>query len=320
MKKRFKGKTSINFFKYIIYIFIIALSFKFITSYKTLKFSDNNKLLSTIINNSNYHVNYEKNNNGVIKLVSKFLSSFDVNKPSTIFEKSIIFNQNKANANIENLNNNDENIITVDKENTTEPMIYIYNSHPQEQYSKKGYESQDVFPNVIMASNMLKDKLDKLNIPTVVEESDLIEFLKINNWNHNDSYKASRFYVTDALIKYPNLKLIIDLHRDALTKEQSTIKINDKFYAKTLFLVGTNHPNSDENLKLVNQLNEIFKTKYPNLSRGIYKRHIKETYNQDLSSKVILLEVGGQHNTVDEVLNTVDAVSLVIKEMITNET
>jgi len=37
-------------------------------------------------------------------------------------------------------------------------------------------------------------------------------------------------------------------------------------------------------------------------------------YNQDLKSNVILIEIGGHENNIDEVNNTLDLVSLAIKE------
>ena len=42
-------------------------------------------------------------------------------------------------------------------------------------------------------------------------------------------------------------------------------------------------------------------------------------FNQDLSSKAILLEVGGTDNTIEEVNNTLEAFSHVLKEYLDNE-
>ena len=39
-------------------------------------------------------------------------------------------------------------------------------------------------------------------------------------------------------------------------------------------------------------------------------------YNQDLSENIILLEVGANENTIEEVTNTLDIISQVIKEKI----
>lgn len=143
--------------------------------------------------------------------------------------------------------------------------------------------------------------------------------MKINNWLHKDSYKASRFYIIDAINKYKNLDLLIDLHRDDLTKEASTITIKGKKYAKVLFVVGLENPGYQKNLSLANKINNLINKKYPSLSRGVLTKKGKGVdgiYNQDLSPKMILLELGGQHNTIDEILNTIEVMSHILKEIV----
>lgn len=39
-------------------------------------------------------------------------------------------------------------------------------------------------------------------------------------------------------------------------------------------------------------------------------------YNQDLAPNVILLEMGGNENTYEEVINTIDLITPIIKEKI----
>lgn len=59
--------------------------------------------------------------------------------------------------------------------------------------------------------------------------------------------------------------------------------------------------------------------KYPTLSRGIYKKQgqgVDGVYNQDINSKMILLELGGYQNTMSEVNNTIDLIASIIKEYI----
>ena len=170
-----------------------------------------------------------------------------------------------------------------------------------------------------MAGYLLKEKLDKLGVPTIIEESNISEFLRINNWNYNASYKASRFYLLDTMEKHPSIKLFIDLHRDSLSKNSSTVTINNKKYAKVLFVVGKEHNNYLKNLNLANKLNNMIKLKYPTLTRGIIQKEgsgVNGIYNQDLSSNIILLELGGNENTITEVLNTIEIISTIIKEYI----
>ena len=113
------------------------------------------------------------------------------------------------------------------------------------------------------------------------------------------------------------MQLIIDIHRDSVSKKASTVTINNKNYAKILFVVGLEHKKYKENLKIVTNLNNIINKEYPNLSRGILKKegkYVNGIYNQDLKSNVILIELGGVENTIDEVMNTSIALSDVIEK------
>jgi stage II sporulation protein P len=57
--------------------------------------------------------------------------------------------------------------------------------------------------------------------------------------------------------------------------------------------------------------------KYPGLSRGIFEQKgkgVNGVYNQDLSNNAMLIEFGGVDNNLDELKNTVAAVSDVFSE------
>ena len=115
--------------------------------------------------------------------------------------------------------------------------------------------------------------------------------------------------------KYSSLKYFVDLHRDSITREYSVATINGKSYAKVMFVIGTNHDNWQANYKLSNDLNNLIKKYYPGLSRNIMKKTgtgVNGIYNQNLSPNCILIEVGGVDNTIEEVYNTIDALTDII--------
>ena len=164
---------------------------------------------------------------------------------------------------------------------------------------------------------MLKDKLDQKEIFSIVEENDIPSYMKENNLNHAGSYKASRYFLMYAIKKYPNAELYIDLHRDAATHNISTAEINGKNCAKVLFIIGLENPNYENNLSVVTKINNIILEKFPTLTRGIMKKQgvgVNGIYNQDLSSNVILIEIGGNENNIEEVNNTLDLIAIVIGE------
>ena len=120
-----------------------------------------------------------------------------------------------------------------------------------------------------MASYLLQKKLLENNVKAIVMEENLIDYMNINNMNHAKSYIASRTFLEEALKNNQNLKLIIDIHRDSLPKEKSTVIINNKPCAKILFVIGEEYDTYKENLNMTNIINEKIKEKYPNLTRGI---------------------------------------------------
>lgn len=188
------------------------------------------------------------------------------------------------------------------------PLIYIYNSHQQEAY-KNG-------KTVLDASIVLKTELNKYNVDVLVEERDIIEFMRTNNMSYNYSYYASKFYVED-ILKENNVDLLIDLHRDAVDKDVATAKIGDKNYAKILFVIGAEHANYKKNYDLANTLNNLIKAKYPDITRGVVLKsgaNVNGIYNQDLSERSILLEVGSHNSTFDEVNNTIILIAQIIGE------
>lgn len=328
MKKKFKPKIKkLKIFKYLMLVIFLYLVYSFISLVVlNIKLVDNNEdFIKNLLMDSNYHMMYEKQNKNIIYRVAKVLTNLNIKEPISILENG--FGYSKDNGLETELVYNesyksDESIQTVidyinKVELNSDPLVYIYNSHQTEGYSNTYLEAYNITPNVLMASYLLKEKLEKQGVRTIVEESNITEFLRINNWEYKDSYKASRFYLLDVMNKYPSVKLFIDLHRDSLSKSKGTTTIDGKDYAKVMFVVGKEHDNFQDNLDLANKLNNMITKKYPTLSRGVITKQgsgVNGIYNQDLGGNIILLELGGNENTITEVLNTIEIISIIIKE------
>ena len=187
------------------------------------------------------------------------------------------------------------------------PLIYIYNTHQTEEYTPSSFVEYSVMPTVQMNNYILEEKFEERKYQTIVEEKNIKEVLNKNVCNYARSYQASRVFLEEARINYPTLKYFIDVHRDSLPKERTTVTINNKNYASILFIVGLENPNYTENLAFTEKINNKLNEKYPNLSKGIYKKQgkgVNGVYNQDFSPYTILVEMGGPENKIDEVLNT----------------
>ncbi|MGN1379280.1 MAG: stage II sporulation protein P [Bacilli bacterium] len=219
---------------------------------------------------------------------------------------------------------NNEKIVFKETENTNQrsPTVYIYNTHQTESYLYDKVNNYNLDYNVMFASYILKEYLAKYNIVSFVENESIKNILNENNLMYKDSYKASRILLEESIINYPTLKYFIDLHRDSSIYEKTTCVINNKSYAKILFVLGLDNKNYFENEKMINSLNEKLIKENSCLSRGITKKSglgVDGVYNQDFSSNVILIEVGGQYNTITEVNNTLEIFARILADYILEE-
>lgn len=317
-----------KYFKYVICFLIIYISFSFTFYYSIKKYGKNNntKFINLVLSGGNSHILNNYKLVSVVNSTIKIISNIDLTNPITIINKTIFKSSNNNTeitlheddySNLEELTKISHYMEDPNKIDITKPLIYLYNTHQLENYNNENLAIYDITPNVLMASYILKEKLNKLGISTVVEDTNITEFLKVNAWNYASSYKASRILLLDKKSKYDTLKYFIDIHRDS--SKDTKVTINNKKYAKILFVVGLEHPNYNDNIKVVEKLNNILKQKYPNISKGIYKKkgaNVNGIYNQDIDSNVMLIEVGGVDNNIEEVLNTLEALSLSISQFV----
>ena len=205
------------------------------------------------------------------------------------------------------------------KENKENPVVYLYNTHQGEEYSNAGLPSHDVTPTVMMAGYKLREELNKEGIKTIMETTPLKEVLRLNGWNYASSYKASHYLLKNAYAKNPPLKYYLDIHRDSISYEASTLNYQDKNYAKILFVIGTDHDNYKENLGLAEKISTKLNERLPSISRGILKKGgkgVNGIYNQNFSNQTLLLEIGGPYNKIEEVTNTIHVLAKVLKDVI----
>ena len=326
-KMKLKKISKVKKIKFIFLIIIIYLIFAYTIyySFKNNSKITNEEFIKFILNNGNV---YSLHKEGIPKYLNKtlnYLLKIDITKPYTLFNNNIIgsdYDHEEDNKEIERLKAISYYMSDPSKNTVTKPLIYIYNTHQLENYNNDNLSIYGITPNVLMASYLLKEKLNNLSIPTIVEDTNITEFLDINKWDYSASYKASRIFLLDKKNTYDTLKYYIDIHRDSVSRELTTISINNKNYARILFVVGLEHKNYQNNLSEVEKINNLFNKYYPGLSRGIYKKdgpNVNGIYNQDIGKNVMLIELGGVNNNIEEVINTINAISDILSKYIGNE-
>lgn len=298
--KQFKSKRIKKRKKAYVYLFIFFFVFSYVFA---LFFSSKYKLDKNVLDNEINYINFD---------IKKYLSD----KTDSIINNPV----NLLNSNIKKVSYNNIKKIKVATASIKEtevsavdeykPLIYIYNTHQTERYEDYG---------VTEASSYLTSKLNEIGISTCFEEQSIPTFLQTNNMKYYKSYTVSRKYLDEAKQKYPSIIYFFDIHRDALSKEKSTIVINKKSYAKILFIVGKDNKFYESNLNNAKKLNKIINDLAPGITRGVITKGgagVNGVYNQDVSSNSFLIEVGGNNNTKEEVINTVNVIYKAITEYV----
>ncbi|OAT83534.1 hypothetical protein A6P54_21445 [Bacillus sp. MKU004] len=210
-----------------------------------------------------------------------------------------------------------------------EPYVYIYHTHNQESFTPEGssgevIEEKHEAKNISVVGNRLSNLLNEKGINTIHEQKNVSQTLEERGWTFADSYKVSREYFTETLEDHRNIELALDIHRDSRKKDETTLKSGNKQYARIVFIVSSSSSRLEENLELAKLINEKLERKVPGISRGVFvksKENLQEqnTYNQDLIDQVLLVNVGGVENTLEEEYRTAKVLAEVIKEYIENK-
>ncbi|HHY70948.1 MAG TPA: stage II sporulation protein P [Thermoanaerobacterales bacterium] len=208
------------------------------------------------------------------------------------------------------------------------PLVLIYHTHtteaymPSEKYNykprDKTYHTEDLNYSVVRIGKAIADEMNRLKIPTMHNKTvhDIPTYMT--------SYTNSLKTVEQILKQNSTIKIVVDLHRDApvadplKSREITTVNIDGIIYSRFMLVVGTDktfpHPNWKENYRFANLLNDKLEQLYPGISRGINLR--SERFNQHLSKKAILLEIGSHGNTMEESLNSAKIFAKVLVDLI----
>ncbi|MBQ9987078.1 MAG: stage II sporulation protein P [Erysipelotrichales bacterium] len=173
--------------------------------------------------------------------------------------------------------------------------ILIYNTHQMEEYADQG--------SVVSGALYLQQQLEAKGVEVDVIEDDFVKYGRERDMGYKQLYSVSRVFLKEAMAQR-EYDLIIDFHRDALPRESTYVTYEGKKYAKLMVSIGINHEKYQENYQTASSIIDKMSKQPIPIMKSTYT--IRSTYNQDLGSHVILLEVGSNTNYYEEVLNTLD--------------
>lgn len=193
------------------------------------------------------------------------------------------------------------------------PQILILHSHGSEAYSQNdgdlyqesdAYRTTDCTHNVVRVGEAMAEVFRGRGFQ-VIHDTNLYDYPA-----YNGSYDRSKAAVRDWLAKYPTIRIILDVHRDALVGTDGTVykpvlQIDGVKTAQVMLLVGTDDagasfPDWGEHLALAMQIQQQMNSLWPGLARPITLRTAR--FNQQLTKGSLLVEVGGHGNSLEEAL------------------
>lgn len=195
------------------------------------------------------------------------------------------------------------------------PQILIIHTHGSEAYTpdrldqyeaSDSYRTEDLNYNVVRVGDELTAAFEKQGL-SVLHDREIYDCP-----SYTGSYNRSGAAIEAYLAQYPDIAIVIDLHRDALGDGDVTYKtmaeLDGQVSSQLMMLVGTGegglyHPEWEQNLRLALYLQQAVNAKYPTLARPIAVT--QERYNQHLTTGSMILEVGSSGNTLQEALQAV---------------
>lgn len=202
--------------------------------------------------------------------------------------------------------------------NSEEPLVYIYNSHPQEMIGSTFAELAVGEMNVIEFSHSMATIFERHGIPSLVEDRSVVDVLRANDWNFAQSYQASRIFIEERIHQHSTLQFFFDLHRDGIPHELARIDIDGIPYARTLFVIGGDNPvGHEENYAMALALHDMLEEKRPGISRGVFissGAYKNGVYNQDVARTLQLIEIGTVETTTEEATNTMEVLAEVLAQ------
>lgn len=200
-------------------------------------------------------------------------------------------------------------------EETDKPQVLIVHTHTCEGYLKydTGYYYESYYPRTTDNSENVcavgEEITKSLNSHGIVAIHDTTQH---DSPSYNGAYDRSMETIQKYLKKYPSIKVVLDIHRDAFsTDEEGAMKKpvfttpDGKKAAQIMIMAGCDidgvrdFPDWRYNLRFALQLQQKAETLYPGMTRPL--NYGDFVYNMNANTGSLLIEVGTDGNSLNEV-------------------
>ncbi len=269
-----------------------------------------------------YSYDYSKLPNGMSALVPYDMSN------GASGGKVLLSNATEYKINVdESINNQYPIKVNLSEYSEKNPLILIIHTHGTEAFSPEGvnytpqnymFRDSDITNNIVSVGAVMANTLNEEGIPTI----------HCTIMHDKNSYRYAYDYAADTIqqyiSKYPSIKYVFDVHRDAITNSAGNLIkpitiVNNEKTAQIMLLVGTNekgadHPNWTDNLTVAVKLQSRLTTKYERFARPINIRGA--SFNEQFTKGSLLIEIGSAANTLNEAKRAAKQLAIEISELI----
>lgn len=196
--------------------------------------------------------------------------------------------------------------------NSDEPQVLILHTHATETYQTWPdlvYDpdftarTQNTALNMCVVGEKMAQVLNAAGINTLHDTT------LHDSPSYTESYDRSYATTQAYLEKYPSIKVVLDVHRDAIedsdgTRVKPLCTVGGEETAQVMIIAGCDNgssislPNWRLNLRFAAAWEEAMESRTPGLTRPVMCAY--RYYNQDLTTGSLLIEIGGHANTVAE--------------------
>lgn len=244
------------------------------------------------------------------EVVQTIFNNYSGNQYVTLSSGALVKNVTSVSNNV--LANESKNLpdFTIDL-NSNEPQVLIMHTHTTESFepfertyydNSFSYRTTDNSKNVVMIGDAITNELQNLGINTIHSTT-------VHDYpSYTGSYERSAITVQNILNEYPSIKVVLDIHRDALSRDgnllQPVIEIDGKKSAQIMIISGCDDgtmdmPNYIKNFRFASLLQNQIYSDYGDFARPILFDYRK--YNQNLTTGSLLIEVGTHGSTLEQV-------------------
>ena len=218
--------------------------------------------------------------------------------------------RNETELDNDTVTNESRKLPNIKLEMNGEPEVLIMHTHTTEAYQPGEYDYYDASyigrcsdpeKNIVSVGGEIAKSFAEAGI-TVIHDGTVHDSPEFSG-----AYARSAETVRQILKAYPSIKVVLDIHRDAIDDGDSRVAavagVDGRDAAQVMIISAADDgtydiPDYMQNLRLASLFQQSMEYDYPGITRPVLFQYCQ--YNQHLTTGSLLIEVGAYGNTLEE--------------------